>query len=647
MAASAALTEKGGAEPCFLKIAPKDTVYSFFMFTCPLENAMSPKSFTTSKKALAYFLAIATLLFQALLLYAIYEAVVTSHTQWRNSIVSSEGGGFNLFGGGGGDTCNAGGSLCSESEGTLTCAPPSVQLTGRWDELDTNGDGDWTREEVNAAQKNLQCKYGVDPVEVFQVFLNFLKKREHLIWLHPDVKAGKRIPHTYFQYAAGDLIMCGYRNSDMCANLLERGVFEAPLKYGTSPRVGTTIESALAYCFDLLESGGECERTLPSTYSVWKKASDEQCYGPEYSKLVYTHPDKEQYDVSKSMLTVDYAANQDYSRNTANQLFTIFKAVIILLFFMTMFCEFKDIAVLFIWVLKFPAATADLPEVCESISAEDPSSVKYEIQATTAAHRFAVAMLCVVRLIMVVVLLVVGFTFLAQDTDWVNLVLNAVALSFIMDIANGLFLQVLNTADQDAFLEAEPVYVPQIFMTSRPAVNDMLGCLGVGALLVILMWANHETVNAPLSTALRCACLSEGSHCREANGFNKEFWDQYWRYDVPNVLKDIEQMQEYHMKTGLLQHVAIAPPRGFKAPSPPPATHKQALSGASIVADTASVYEEMGLMQQPGPRQRRVLNGMRFLSTPHFTVPHSAGDADVTAYLQVQMSWEHMKVQQP
>ena len=32
----------------------------------------------------------------------------------------------------------------------------------------------------------------------------------------------------YFTYAMADLVMCGYRSKEMCANLVQRGFFDAP-----------------------------------------------------------------------------------------------------------------------------------------------------------------------------------------------------------------------------------------------------------------------------------------------------------------------------------------------------------------------------------------------------------------------------------
>merc|ERR1719335_719716 len=104
--------------------------------------------------------------------------------------------------------CNDASSLCFNDKGNYSCAPPSIQLTGRWEDLDTNKDGIWTREEVIAAKEFLKCKYAVDPLEVFDVLINMIKKRSHLIWIHPDIANAKAIHFAYFQYAIGDISMC-------------------------------------------------------------------------------------------------------------------------------------------------------------------------------------------------------------------------------------------------------------------------------------------------------------------------------------------------------------------------------------------------------------------------------------------------------
>ena len=88
---------------------------------------------------------------------------------------------------------------------------------------------------------------------------------------------------------------------------MQRGYYHAPLKYGTAPRVGKTIESALKYCKNLLVPGGACERSLPSTYAVWKTTSTTECGEPTYTTFNYEKPAS---GVKKSLLSVDYSSRQ-------------------------------------------------------------------------------------------------------------------------------------------------------------------------------------------------------------------------------------------------------------------------------------------------------------------------------------------------
>merc|ERR1719253_800732 len=136
------------------------------------------------------------------------------------------------------------------------------------------------------SREELKCKFAVDPVEVFSVLGWMLQEREQHIWIHPDVTAGKSIHKMYFTYIMGDVAMCGYRDADMCGNLIKRGFFDAALEHGTAPRVGTSVRSALDYCHNLLDQGGFCERILPSTYATWKIESVQECKEAEFKQFV-------------------------------------------------------------------------------------------------------------------------------------------------------------------------------------------------------------------------------------------------------------------------------------------------------------------------------------------------------------------------
>jgi hypothetical protein len=406
---------------------------------------------------------------------------------------------------------------------------------GRWHELDSNGDGVWTREEAIAKKDELRCKYVVDPVEVFDVFVKFVLHREEHIWIHPDLRAGNSIHKAYFTYASGDLIMCGYRDERMCANLMQRGVFDAPLREGNTPRVGNTIDSALSYCYGLLQEGGTCDRSLPSTYSVWKKYSDKQCWGSSYEKYVFRHPVSGR---EKSMLTVDYKAPKAYARVSRSALFRVYKGIIIGMFLLSMYAELKDIVVTWSWVVYYPG-TEDFEgeEVIETVGTlSNPASVR--IQSISPRHRYAVGCITALRFFMVCMLIWVGVSFLMRDTDWINLLLNGVALVFIMEVANRIFTEVLDPHLQEQFLGTEPMYVEMVghkWLNKNPALRDLLGFGALCFFMFLIMQVHLYAVDIPLSQAVECACLSSGEKCREASAFDYGFWERYWAQDVPNV----------------------------------------------------------------------------------------------------------------
>jgi len=536
-------------------IEPTESVYSFLFFMAPIEELREPGKLTTSKM-LAWLVVIVALALQGVIIYAVWEVIVMGGAKWQLSVVKpspTDGG------------CNDGSSLCQKlPNGMVSCAPPSVQLSGRWDELDTDGDGNWTREEAQAAASELYCKYHVNAVEVFDVFVTFLVNRENIIWIHPAVRAGKGIPKSYFKYAAGDIIMCGYRNANMCPNLLQRGFFDAPLKHGTVPRVGTTTSSALKYCYDMLDEGGVCDRTLPSTYTVWKKSSEDQCYGSGFRKFTYEHPVSR---ATKTMLAVEYAATEDYQKAERDYLFLIYKLAVIMVLLCSVFSDLKEIIPQATFVAAFPSAEALERRGEASIETEvdphDDDLVKYKIRGITKMHRVSLFFVIVARTIMFFVLLIVGVIFLLRETDYLNLILNGLGLLFIVVLPQDLYHQLLSPYLRAKVENVQPVEVPLTgckFLNRNPPLKDIVWFCAMVLILALSMYMYTVFILQPVTEALSCACLSEGPTCREAKGFSRSFWDNYWQYEVPEVIGDIQELEWDH------GNLTDAPPRdeGFR-----------------------------------------------------------------------------------
>jgi hypothetical protein len=522
-------------EQATYSIKAQEDVFSFLMMIGPTEG-IKGKRWLTIDTCMAYVVVALTLFIQGLVLYAVFNRVVMAKADWEFGIVNTgQGDGWRLLGepppG-----CNDGASLCVKEHGMYSCAPPSVKLTGRWDELDTDGDGIWTRKEAEAAQEKLQCKYVADPVEVFDVFITFIKAREKIIWVHPDVAEGKAIPKPYFTYAAGDIIMCGYRNEKMCANLLERGFFNAPLEHNTVPRVGTTINSALDYCYDLLRPGGTCEVTLPSTYSVWKIATDQECQKKSYDKFVYTHPVSGEF---KSLLSVDYQAVKQYEK-TSTTLFIVYKTVIIGLWIMAMVYELKMMIMVLTWIGRYPGPTPGVP------LAEEDEDGFYKINSTTATHRFIVLLMTVFRLIMLGVLTMVGLSLLLNSWEYMSLIFDALALLFVLELGNMIYEMVLRPKVRKNAEQIHPMTVNMYgidWLNKRPGIMDFLWLMVVVGSACYIMYDYYYNTVDPLRNSIECACLNQGQQCVEARQFDYDFWYDYWQVKTPEVFKAVEALK--------------------------------------------------------------------------------------------------------
>lgn len=513
------------------KVLPDDNVYTYFMYMGPIEHYRHSRFFTWDS-CLAWVLVMSAMLMQLLLLGVIYFQVVGADYRWRQSIMGPE---WKSHTDASTNNCNSFESLCAtDHAGMWQCAPPTVQLTAKFDELDTDGDGVWTREEVEAARDDLKCQYGADPLEMFDAFRTMVTIHEDVIWVDPNVSAGIAIPKPYFDFASGDINLCVYRSDDMCPNLLKRGIFDGPLADNTSPRVGNTTQSALDYCYNLLGSSGMCSKALPSTYSAWMIASETQCQDPKYSKFVYSHPTD---GTTKSMLDIEYVGTKLYVKGKYNISWIIYKFAIVGLFVMAMVHEVRELHKIYDWVKSFPAAE----EVDEPVTCEDG---KFTILGIERNHRIVVGFFLFLRILMCAVLSVIGLIFLLQETDYVDLLLNAVGLVFIMEIANSLYSQLVSDTLRETYENSDPMNVPVEAHHEKPARRDMWVFLTIGAITALLMFAHYQTIAAPLYDALECACMTNGNQCVETTRFSNENWDNYWSTSVPAILAEIDGLHK-------------------------------------------------------------------------------------------------------
>jgi len=177
---------------------------------------------------------------------------------------------------------------------------------------------------------------------------------------------------------------------------------------------------------------------------------------------------------------------------------------------------------------------------------KDPEDVRYRIQGFTARHRMTMLAVALLRFLMICVLAVVGVSYIIKTNEYADLIMNGVALGFIAQISSVLYTQVLREEIQDQTSDIKPMSVDMIgldWLNRRPALLDMICVLGIWVAVIIIMAWQLRSITIPVYDSLECTCLSQGSHCVEANKFSFEFWHDYWLNAVPRVFKSVQELK--------------------------------------------------------------------------------------------------------
>jgi len=328
---------------------------------------------------------------------------------------------------------------------------------------------------------------------------------------------------------------------------LKRGVFHAALKYGTAPRVGTTVESALDYCREMLQPMGMCERFLPSTYATWKIESIVQCGAPKYEEFVYKNPGN---GIKKSLLEVDFKSRQKFE-TAETPLFQIYKGSICGVWILLIVSQLRMVWNVLSWAIEI---------VVPQLEEEPPSSTggrrrvkkrrvrsgEADDNGMTWPHKLTMIAVTLLRMVILVILMYVGLSFLGRSTDYIGLLLDGIALLFIIEVQEIVYEKVIRADVRRTVEEADPENFQKLgisYLNKNPDKADMLWLFVVILASVVFIRYYTVTTVGPLLDSLDCACRSDGEKCYETHRFSKSFWDQYWRYDIPDVYTKINSLK--------------------------------------------------------------------------------------------------------
>merc|ERR1719321_172864 len=209
--------------------------------------------------------------------------------------------------------------------------------------------------------------------------------------------------------------------------------------------------------------------------------------------------------------------------------------------------EVREIYKILTMVGKYPDSEQFGDEaVIEEADPADPEDVRYRIQGIESSHRKAVGILIVIRLFFTLVLAYVGVVFLLKQIDYIDLLLDGVALLYIVQIADSLYSQLLREEVRDQTEDIKPMRVLMYgfdYLNRRPALVDMISLAVILTIVIVLMERQLRDIVIPVYDALECTCLKIGEKCIEAKKFDYDFWYKYWKITVPGIFDDVKALK--------------------------------------------------------------------------------------------------------
>jgi hypothetical protein len=314
-------------------------------------------------------------------------------------------------------------------------------------------------------------------------------------------------------------------------------VFNEALKSGAHPSI-EDLDSAMQYCYDALSTGGLCDHALPQTYQLYKARHSQECGEATYIKgPIFENP----YNRQDNIYIAEATYTQVLTYKTAySSRFMVFQACVVLIWLVATCQEIYDLIVLAQFIRMFP--------VCDGVKdtglSVDTEERTVRILAVCDSHRAIIFISLVIRGFLTVFILKVGLTFLLADTDYLNMLLNAVALVFVFEIDELLYSALGRSTTKNDIDNTAPLEFPSISFTNpklgRFIDKDFWGMF-ILPFLVLCLVAHHALFTTkPVVEALLCACQQEGEYCQDAVDFNTAWYDDYWTTTFPAALKAVQ-----------------------------------------------------------------------------------------------------------
>jgi len=296
----------------------------------------------------------------------------------------------------------------------------------------------------------------------------------------------------------------------------------------------------------MLEEGGGCEQILPASFLQNSLQRRNQCGLSSLGSASAFVTNPEDASDVVPVMKIAFSKLVEYSQST-DAMFLFFKILIMFLFYSSIVDELRDLIQICEFLLRFDGIKSLDDRGGDLV--DDPHSARgktYRITGISRKHRAAMVVILFLRMIILCTLTSYGTWFLLNEGRYIELVLNALALSFITGIDEVLY----NFVDEEelSLNDVEPVKS----MTHIPGPETWIGTMyskefwGLVFLPImaisVVMWNCHH-VRMPLLEALTCTCTQAGPNCAESIQNQLPWWKNYWSQVLPSAVHHIEGLR--------------------------------------------------------------------------------------------------------
>jgi len=258
----------------------------------------------------------------------------------------------------------------------------------------------------------------------------------------------------------------------------------------------------------------------------------------------YTNPYNA--DQSVHILRTSYNSVSAYERATS-RLFLFFLSLVITLWLLSLIDEVRELIKFGEFLIEFPGIPRDgKGGTIIPANEEMGTDTVYKITGLSKRHRAVLAVVYLLRVLVCCVLSQFGTRFLLVETDFLNLVMNSLALTFILTI-DAMLYEMVESSVTNELMSAKDLE----FETNLPTEGckgymlkkECWGLFLVPFLSVLIVGLYTFRNKVPVREALRCACLQEGEKCLDSMPYQAGWWFNYWTHDLPGATHQIEAMR--------------------------------------------------------------------------------------------------------